>query len=123
MRAALLALTLAVLVVVGVGAMSDAMKFHTDTGRPGSRTVITFDAQARDGSADPDPALKLWQECRSHVNHVRLTAGPVEHDGLWSVTVEPALGTHTERRLLGCLRDLTADGISGHLVGAERTGG
>ncbi|WP_157554770.1 hypothetical protein [Nocardia crassostreae] len=121
MRAALLAVVLAVVAVAGVTAMSDAMKFHTDSGGPGSRSVITFDAKARTGSPDQDPALLLWRACRSHVNNVRITDGPVEHDGLWSVTVEPALGTHTERRLVGCLRDLTADGISGHLVGVERT--
>lgn len=122
MRTGALAAVVTAAVVAAVMGLSDAMKFHTDSGDPGSRAAITFDARSRDSTPREDPALTLWKECRSHANHVRITSGPVEHDGLWTVTLEPALGTHTERRLVGCLNDLTADGVSGRFVKVERTG-
>lgn len=119
-RAAALAGVLGAVLSAGVLGMADAMKFQTDSGDSGSRTTITFDAHARDTAPREDPALALWKACRSHVDHVRVTAGPVEHDGIWTVTVEPALGTHTERRLVGCLKDLTADGITGSVLDVDR---
>ncbi|MBF6170732.1 hypothetical protein [Nocardia blacklockiae] len=117
-------LVLAALAVVGtfaVVALAQAMQFHTDRGGAGSRSVITFDAWARSGTPAEDPALTVWKQCRSIVNHVRVLDGPVERDGTWTVTLEPALGTHTERRFVGCLRDLGVDGITGQLLNARRT--
>ncbi|WP_280336035.1 hypothetical protein, partial [Nocardia wallacei] len=51
-----------------------------------------------------------------------VVAGPVPHDGNCTVTREPALGPHPERRFVGCLRDLGVDGVSGRLVNLQRTG-
>ncbi|WP_220139806.1 hypothetical protein [Nocardia huaxiensis] len=121
-RAVLLTAVLAAVLVGGIIGLSGSMKFHTDRGDPGSRTVVTFDADARTARAE-DPALTLWKECHSHVNHVRIVSGPIESAGSWTVVVEPALGIHTERRLVGCLRDLTADGITGRDVDTHRTNG
>ncbi|MBL1073694.1 hypothetical protein JK358_04750 [Nocardia sp. 2] len=122
MRAVLAALVLAAALLGGVYGLAGSMKFHTDTGASGSRTTVTFDADVRTTVAE-DPALTLWKECRSHVNHVRIVSGPVESAGRWTVVVEPALGTHTERRLIGCLRDLTVDGITGHDVDSRHSQG
>ncbi|BCK55613.1 hypothetical protein [Nocardia wallacei] len=121
-RAVLVVAVLAVAGTVAVIALAQAMQFHTDNGGAGSRSVVTFDARARFGSRVEDPAVTVWKQCRSIVAHVRVVDGPVEHDGNWTVTLEPALGTHTERRFVGCLRDLGVDGVSGRLVNLQRTG-
>lgn len=121
-RAVLLVAVLAVVGAVAVVALAQTMQFHTDSGDDGSRSVITFDARARSGSPAEDPAVTVWKQCRSIVSHVRVVDGPVEHDGSWTVTLEPALGTHTERRFVGCLQDLGVDGVTGRLVNLQRTG-
>ncbi|WP_431951807.1 hypothetical protein [Nocardia lijiangensis] len=108
-------------VVTVVLAMADSMKFETDRGAATSTQVLRFDARAKDAGASSEPALRLWDECASHVNHVRIVAGPVADGDAWAVTVAPALGEHTERRLVGCLEDLTVDGVLGHYLGS-RTG-
>ncbi|WP_067836700.1 hypothetical protein [Nocardia lijiangensis] len=105
-------------VVTVVLAMADSMKFETDRGAVASTQVLRFDARAKDTVAS-EPALRLWDKCASHVNHVRIVAGPVADGDAWAVTVAPALGEHTERRLVGCLEDLTVDGVLGHYLGSR----
>ncbi|TLF76645.1 hypothetical protein [Nocardia cyriacigeorgica] len=118
MRRILVLALLAVVAAAGITALSSSMKFRTDRGPTGSRTLIHFTAESRHPAAAA--ALRLWEECASIANHVRLVAGP-RHDGTrWTVVLEPALGPHTERRLTGCLDDLTVDGIRGHHLATER---
>ncbi|WP_280362612.1 hypothetical protein [Nocardia wallacei] len=121
-RTVLLVAALAAAGVMAVTALAQQMQFHTDSGGDGSRSVITFDARARFRAPAEDPAVTVWKQCRSIVSHVRVVDGPVEHEGSWTVTLEPALGTHTERRFVGCLRDLGVDGVTGRLVDLRRTG-
>ncbi|WP_280374184.1 hypothetical protein, partial [Nocardia wallacei] len=91
-RAVLVVAVLAVAGTVAVIALAQAMQFHTDNGGAGSRSVVTFDARARFGSRVEDPAVTVWKQCRSIVAHVRVVDGPVEHDGNWTVTLEPGRG-------------------------------
>uniref|UniRef100_UPI0024576EA5 hypothetical protein n=1 Tax=Nocardia wallacei TaxID=480035 RepID=UPI0024576EA5 len=91
-RAVLVVAVLAVAGTVAVIALAQAMQFHTDNGGAGSRSVVTFDARARFGSRVEDPAVTVWKQCRSIVAHVRVVDGPVEHDGNWTVTLEPGGG-------------------------------
>ncbi|BDU07038.1 hypothetical protein [Nocardia cyriacigeorgica] len=118
MRRLLVLALLAVVAAAGITALSSSMKFETDRGPAGSRTVIGFRAESRHPT--PTPALRLWQECASIANHVRLISGPTPHGQVWTVVLEPSLGPHTERRLTGCLDDLTVDGIRGHHLTTER---
>lgn len=74
MRRLLVLALLAVVAAAGITALSSSMKFETDRGPAGSRTVIGFRAESRHPT--PTPALRLWQECASIANHVRLISGP-----------------------------------------------
>ncbi|MCP2289572.1 hypothetical protein ACFYT3_25690 [Nocardia amikacinitolerans] len=100
-------------------AMAQEMKFETDRGAAASTQLVRFDARAKDTGASTEPALRLWDKCASHVNHVRVVVGPVADDDAWAVTLTPALGEHTERRLVGCLEDLTVDGVLGRYLGSQ----
>lgn len=51
------------------------------------------------------------------MNHVHIVAGPLEYEGIWLITLEPALGEQTERRLVGCLDDREVAGITGRCIG------
>ncbi|MGW6729653.1 hypothetical protein ACWF9G_27450 [Nocardia sp. NPDC055029] len=115
--------TLAIVAAAGVTAMADEMQFRTDRGEPDTRTIVTFDAESRTGGSTEDPALIVWKNCRSTVNHVQIRSGPAEHDGAWTIVLNPALGVHTERRFLGCIRDLNVDGITGEVIHAQRLSG
>ncbi|MGW0049878.1 hypothetical protein [Nocardia cyriacigeorgica] len=120
MRRLLVLALLAVVAAAGITALSSSMKFETDRGPGGSRTIIHFAAESRHSAAPV--ALRLWRECASIANHVRLVSGPIDDGTHWTVVLEPALGPHTERRLTGCLDDLTVDGIRGrHLSTVRQT--
>ncbi|MEV0298475.1 hypothetical protein [Nocardia sp. NPDC050710] len=120
MRRVLLWAVLAVLTVLAVAAGAAKLQFETDSGGTESRAIVHFDAESRAATPDIDPALSLWKQCASHVNHVRVVAGPEAAGDGWTVTLEPALGEHTHRRLVGCLNDLTVDGVVGHYLGTDR---
>jgi hypothetical protein len=44
-----------------------------------------------------------------------VSAAAVDGDG-WTATVEPAIGEHGEKRLVGCLEDLTLDRVVGRVL-------
>ncbi|MGW4767099.1 hypothetical protein ACWEO2_03520 [Nocardia sp. NPDC004278] len=48
---------------------------------------------------------------------MHIVAGPLEYEGIWLITLEPALGEQTERRLVGCLDDREVAGITGRCIG------
>ncbi|MET8777302.1 hypothetical protein ABZV58_20045 [Nocardia sp. NPDC004654] len=119
MRRILLLAAGAVLVATVLLVMAQHMKFETDRGAAASTQVVRFDARAKDADGSTEPALRLWDKCASHVNHVRMVAGPVADGDAWTVTLTPALGEHTERRLVGCLEDFTVDGVLGRYLGSR----
>lgn len=56
------------------------------------------------------------REHRRSCAHCRGSAA----EGIWPATLEPALGEHTGRRLVGCLNDWKVTGITGRYIGTRR---
>ena len=60
-------------------------------------------------------AAALWLTCTGSITG---TAGPVRRhgDGTYSAVLAPSLASDTERRLVGCLQDLTIDNVRGAVL-------
>lgn len=102
--------------VIAVDALADATQNRPDAVVTGTRSTVLFDVETRDGGGPDDAAHALWGICSTTVEHVVTVEGPTAVDDGWSVTVEPALGEHSRRRLVGCLEDATLDGVRGDVI-------
>jgi hypothetical protein len=114
----LLAGALAVaLLVIGIDQLSDATQNRPDAIEAGTRSTVVFDVDLRQrNQREAAAAHTLWSVCSGTITHATTMAGPAASGGAWSVTVEPALGEHSRRRLVGCLEDATIDGVLGRVV-------
>jgi len=105
------------LLVIAVDALSDATQNRPDAVVAGTRSTVVFDVELRDPARDRDAAADtLWSVCSGTILHATRLAGPAASADGWSVTVEPALGENSRRRLVGCLEDATVDGVLGRVV-------
>ncbi|MGH9244085.1 MAG: hypothetical protein ACRD29_07170 [Acidimicrobiales bacterium] len=110
----------AVVVVGGllaVDALADATQNRPDLVSADTRSTIVYEVAVRgDADREEHAAQALWGVCVGTVEHVNVVEGPESVERGWSVTVEPALGEHSRRRLVGCLEDVTLDGVISHVV-------
>ncbi|HEX2038367.1 MAG TPA: hypothetical protein VHF47_01400 [Acidimicrobiales bacterium] len=116
MKRALAVVAVAVGAVVAVDVLADYTQTRPDPRRHTSMEIV-FDVSTRNPKR---PALLaaqgLWGACQGTV--YRTTgAGAVEVEGRRArVVVHPALGTHGQRRLRGCLEDVTVDRVKADVV-------
>ena len=105
------------LLVVAVDALSDATQNRPDAIVSGTRSTVVFDLELRDHSRnEAAAAATLWSVCAGTITHATLRSGPAAAVDGWAVTVEPALGENSRRRLVGCLEDTTIDGVLAQVV-------
>jgi hypothetical protein len=116
-RRLLIGAVFAAVAVFSIDALADATQNRPDAIVSGTRSTVVFSVETRDDpGGDPAAALTLWRVCAATVSHVEVLEGPREVRDGWAVTVEPALGEHSRRRLVGCLEDATLDGVRGEVV-------
>jgi hypothetical protein len=109
-------LVLGALLVVAVLGIADATQNRADGLKSGTRSEVVLEVETRDVH-DPDAAaLGLWGTCQQTVDHKRLRSFEPLGDGRFSIVVEPAIGEHDERRLVGCLEDFTIERVLGDVV-------
>ena len=109
-----------VAIAVGGVAAVDVLADYTQT-RPDKKLdtsmEIVFDVSTRNARR---PALQaapgLWGACQGTI-YRGTGAGDVTVDGQRArVVVHPALGDHGQRRLRGCLEDVTVDRVKARVV-------
>jgi hypothetical protein len=111
------------LVVVGVlatDALGDLTQSRPDHVAPDSRSAIVLHVSGREYLQDlDDGARNLWAACAGTTSR-RLVddADAFTEVGTdaYRFVVQPALGRHTRRKLVGCLEDLTVDNLVGDVV-------
>lgn len=109
-------LTLAALLVVAVLAIAKATQNRADGLTSGTRSEVVLEVETRDVH-DPDAAARgLWGTCQQTVDQKRTLSFEPLGDGRFSVVVEPAIGEHDERRLVGCLEDFTIERVLGDVI-------
>ncbi len=73
----------------------------------------------RFGTGDAGAAAALWAVCSAQTRS-RATAPPAAlGDGSFRVVLVPAVGEHEQRKLVGCLEDLTVDRVRGNVRSFE----
>jgi hypothetical protein len=107
---------LGAVVVVAVLGLADATQNRADGLKSGTRSEVVLEVETRN-VYDPDVAAQgLWGTCQQTVDHKRLRSFEALGDGRFSIVVEPAIGEHDERRLVGCLEDFTIDRVLGDVI-------
>jgi hypothetical protein len=102
--------------VVAVDVLADYTQTRPDR-KLGERMEIVFDVSTRNPKR---PALQaaqgLWGACQGTI-YRRADAGDVAVEGRRArVVVHPALGQYGQRRLKGCLEDVTIDKVKADVV-------
>ncbi|HEY3484966.1 MAG TPA: hypothetical protein VGK49_06250 [Ilumatobacteraceae bacterium] len=106
--------------VGGLVAMMGATKNRPDEVVAGSRTTVTFSVSTRDYQRGEEAAAAaLWAVCSATVDGAVSAAVPVDDD--WRATIEPAIGEHGQKRLVGCLDDVTLERVKGAVVSVVRS--
>lgn len=108
--------------VLGIHALADATQNRPDPAFPADATEIVLHIRTKDGYPPPLAAEGLWAACRQTVKAARLAA-PVrtEEEQRFVLALEPALGPHARRRLLGCMQDATIDDVTATVVAVRDT--
>ena len=85
-------------------------------------TTVDFRVSERDFQrGEPAAAAALWAVCSATVPG-DVVPPPSPSTATWRVTIEPAIGEHGEKRLVGCLEDVTIDRVVGHVLSLSITG-
>lgn len=112
---------LALALFVGVNLMMDATQNRPDAPAAGSSSTIDFTVDTRDFQrGEPAAADALWAVCAATVGG-DVSLRPEAVDAAWRVTVTPAIGHHGQKRLVGCIEDVTIDRVVGHVVDIHTT--
>lgn len=124
LRRQLAALALAILAgTVGLDVLSDATKTRPDQLLPGSESRVTIEIRTNGTIRGVEAARSLWGTCRGTVpNEINELGISKIGAGMYSFTLEPALGKNGERRLRGCLADATIDNIQSDVVDVTHRG-
>lgn len=116
------ALAVVGLSVVGIVVLAEATQNRPDVNVKGSSTALTMAVENRHGAAGMTEAQALWAVC-NRTSRVTRLVGSIQSvaTGTYRLSLEPALGEHARRRLVGCLEDTTLDGLIGRVVSLQRT--
>jgi hypothetical protein len=114
-------IALALALFVGVRVMMDATQNRPDAPAAGTSSTIDFTVDTRDFQrGEPAAADALWAVCAATVAG-DVSVRPEAVDAGWRVTVTPAIGHHGQKRLVGCLEDVTIDRVVGHVTAIRTT--
>ena len=120
MKRFMLTIVVVAALVGGLVAMMGATKNRPDDTVAGTRTTVTFSVSTRDYQRGEDAAAAaLWAVCSATVDG---TVSPaVAVDDHWQVTIEPAIGQHGQKRLVGCIDDVTLERVKGAVLSVSRS--
>jgi hypothetical protein len=107
---------LAVALLIGVHFLEEATEYHGGADRAAATTVVfTVDGKRFHHGSDL-AASTLWNTCVSTLSWAD-TSDPVRQaDGSYRAELRPSVPSDTQRRLRGCLEDLTLDRIKGSVT-------
>jgi hypothetical protein len=107
----------AALAVALVMELMEVTQNRHDTDRHEGTSTIVLSVSTKRGFDRELAAHSLWAACQPTVLANRLVALTRQAGGEHlALAVEPALGEHARRRLVGCLEDATVDLVSAHVV-------
>ena len=122
MKRVLVALVVAGATVALLIGLANATQNRHDTDRHEGISTIVLSVSTKRGFDHELATHSLWAACQPTVlgNHL-VSLGPQPGGDDMALAVEPALGEHAERRLVGCLEDATVDLVSARVVSLTHT--
>lgn len=118
-----------VLLVAGgiwaAGTLGDLTQARGDPVVRESRSEVVMQVTSRGYKHDLDLGAQHLVAACAGTTFMRIADDPgvVEIEpGVYQFTVEPALGTYNQRKLLGCLQDLTVNRLLANIVSIEHFG-
>jgi hypothetical protein len=124
MKKVVVVLALVLLTIGAIDVLADATQSRPDPVRSGEVTelVLAVD-EDRFGPGEAAAANALWAVCAAQTKSRPTTTGGPEAlgDGRYRVVLAPAVGEHDQRKLVGCLEDLTIDRVRGDVVAFRHT--
>jgi hypothetical protein len=117
MKRVLIVLALVIGAAIAVDELADLTQSRPDQVNTAAVTEIVLDVDHdRFGTGQDGAAEALWAVCAAQT-HSRADGGGLERvdDGRYRVVLTPAVGHHEERKLVGCLEDLTVDRVRGNV--------
>jgi hypothetical protein len=105
-------------VIVAIGALGifgllQLTKNEPDPIVPGSRSEIVLSVATKPPLTERQGAASLWAICLLRAHQHRLVGQHEDGDGDLVYVVQPALGEHARRRVVGCLEDATIERVLG----------
>jgi hypothetical protein len=116
MKRALILLLVVVGTIVVIDVLADATQSRPDEVRADEVTELVLDVDVdRFHPGEAAAAAALWAVCAAQTRSRPTTAGGPEAigDGRYRLVLAPAVGEHDQRKLVGCLEDLTIDRVRG----------
>lgn len=111
--------------VFAVGELGDLTQSRPDRVQADTRTELVLAVEADGfGPGEAAAADALWSLCQAQIDS-RPDASGLQGIGAgrYRVVVEPAVGHRDERKLVGCLEDLTIDRVLGDVELLRSFGG
>lgn len=106
-------------------ALGDLTQARGDPVIEGSRSEVVMQVTSRGYKHELDNGARHLVAACAGTTFMRVAEDPgvVEIEpGLYQFTVEPALGRYNQRKLLGCLQDLTVNHLLANIVSLEHFG-
>ena len=117
MKRVLTLLVVAAIAVALLIGLADATQNRHETDRHEGTSTLVLSVSTKRGFDPELAAHSLWAACQPTVLANRLVAlGPHPDGEHLALAVEPGLGEHAQRRLVGCLEDATVDLVVAEVV-------
>jgi len=115
---AALAAVLVLGAIAAVFGLAELTQNRPDLVREGSSTEVVFVVDTKGWRQEPLAAAQaVWSVCLGTVDSQPGPEGVVEEAvGRYRAVLVPAIGEHGEKRLVGCLEDLTVTRVRGEVV-------
>jgi|HigsolmetaAR201D_1030396.scaffolds.fasta_scaffold42444_1 hypothetical protein len=102
---------------LGVDVLGDLTQSRPDPVRAGAVTELVVRVeQDRFAQGDDAAAEALWAVCAGQTTSRPATTPVALDGGRYRIVLAPAVGENEERKLRGCLEDLTVDRVLGDVV-------
>jgi hypothetical protein len=118
MKRLLIVVALAVAAFVVVSELGDLTQSRPDPIRSDAATEVVLSVdEDRFGPGEDGAAAALWAICEAQTHSRETEDGELQRigDGRYRVILRPAVGHHEQKKLVGCLEDLTVDRVVGNV--------